>query len=201
MNQYIAWALPAVRCAVLQSPVPEGYRVVIWEPTLLRPLPGWVVRIPKGEHVLLRVRNLLFYWLWQVFTHSGYLIVALLDGNKPAHYTTIRGRDFRFPWMGARDLQVGSWTHPLHRRRGLASAALSISLSIRPAPEWRVWWTCRQDNIMSNNVARQQGLVVMSGCSRKPRFGSNLLGYFALTDAVGSSDGRVSPPVESKGEI
>ena len=200
MSQYNAWALPATSCAVRQSLVPEGYRVVVWESALLRPLPGWVVRIPKGEHVLRRVRNLIFYWLWQLCSHSGYLIVALLDGYTLAHYTVIRGHDFRFPWMGPRDLQVGSWTHPLHRRRGLASAALSIALSIRPAPEWRLWWTCRRDNVVSNNVARHQGLVVMSRCSRMRRFGTNLFGYFALTDVVAPSDIRVSSSVSQREE-
>jgi len=189
----VAWALPASYYAVPQSPVPKGYRVVIWEPSPLRLLPAWVVQIPRGERVLLRIRNLVYYRLWQFFTRSGYLIVALLEGNRLAHYTVLRGRDLRFPWMGPRDLQIGSWTHPLHRRRGLASAALSVALSIRPAPEWRVWWVCRWDNTVSNNVARRQGLVVVSSCLRKPRFGSDLLGYFTLADTGSSSNDRVSP--------
>ena len=177
-NFYLArvsegWGKP---CAL-----PRGYRLVMWKPSLLRILPLTLVRGDGAGHHLVKPYHLLFYYLYHYLLGRWYGVAIVFNGTRLAHYSVVRTRDFRFPFMGPRDLQIGPvWTNPDDRRQGIAGAVLDHLLLKTPA--LRFWWVCTQENVASNSVALHHGFALAGTGVRAPRLGTRLLGRFEIQD-------------------
>jgi SAM-dependent methyltransferase len=157
--------------------LPAGYRLVLWRPNVLRMLP---LALICGGH-LVKPYHLLFYCLYHYFLRSWYSVAIVFSGERLAHYSVVRARDFRFPCMGARDLQVGPvWTNPVDRRKGIAGAVLEHLL--RSMPAFRFWWICTPDNVASNRVALRHGFTLHGAGVRVHRLGTRLLGRFEVLE-------------------
>ena len=75
---------------------------------------------PRKADRQLRVLHLVFYWVHHLLRRRcrEYCVYLVFHGKALVHYSVVRSRDYRFPFMDAGDIQVGpAWTHPDHRRR------------------------------------------------------------------------------------
>lgn len=161
-----------------------GYRAEVWCAAPWRILPACLVR-PRGDDGLLRLGHLFFYWLHHYFALFGrdreYRILLIFRDRELAHYSIVRSRDFRFPFMGPGDLQVGPvWTHPKYRRRGLAKRALALICSRWSGAHRRIWWLCSGDNSISELVARSQEFAPVGTGDRRKIFGLRQFGSFHI---------------------
>jgi ubiquinone/menaquinone biosynthesis C-methylase UbiE/GNAT superfamily N-acetyltransferase len=162
----------------------SGYRCVTWTPGLHRVVPAALLRHQHRDSPI-RFRHLVYFWIHHYLslfrTRREYLILLVLRGEELAHYSLVRSRDFRFPFMGAGDIQVGPvWTHPNHRGRGLASYALAMIRARWADTHCRLWWVCSRDNTPSNRVATRQGLSIVGQGFRRKKLGLRLFGRFCI---------------------
>ncbi|MCL5734651.1 MAG: methyltransferase domain-containing protein [Actinobacteria bacterium] len=183
---YYAREIPCPASASGEFNVP-GYSATVWRPAPWRLLPTCLLR-PGRPDELLCLWHLFFYWLYHYLflfsTSREYNILLVFCGGELAHYSVVRSRDFRFPFMAARDLQVGPvWTHPSHRRRGVAGRALAIVCSRLSRAGGRLWWVCMEGNRPSNLVARSQGFAAAGTGYRGKVLGLRLLGSFHIEAA------------------
>lgn len=157
--------------------------ITSWRVQAFASLPQ-ICRQLKGEQHLFNRLHLLIWRLQYVLTLGRahcVLYFAALDG-KLVHYTVVQSRDFRFPFMSHRDIQVGPvWTHPMYRGKGIASTIGRLILSRLAQEGWtRVWWICRTDNEASIRTALDLGLArVGTGLHSSP-FGLRILGSYIL---------------------
>ena len=164
---------------------PENYRVVNWVPKPWCMAPSCLVRKLKDQS-LLRTCHLVFFWFHHYLRgclhKNEYRIILVFCGDDLAHFSVARTKDYRFPFMRDDDVQVGPvWTHPSHRGRGLASAALLHLLAPMAAAWRRVWWICARDNAPSNAVAVRGGFSFVGEGVRIKRWGARALGTFVET--------------------
>lgn len=119
----------------------------------------------------------------RVFRNRGYQILLIRKEGQLVHRSCIFPGYFRFPFMAARDLQVGdTWTAPTERGKGLASWALMTALRRLVTDGKTVWYICDQGNTASISVARKAGMKFVGRGVRTRRFGVNLLGKFQIVD-------------------
>jgi SAM-dependent methyltransferase len=170
--------------APLQSPVAltGDYRTVIWTPKPWCVAPFCLLR-KLNDQKLLDGRHLVFFWLHHYlrgFLHKNvYRILLVFRGNDLVHFSLVRTKDYRFPFMRDDDVQVGPvWTHPSHRGRGLALGTLLQLMPSITAAWRRVWWICLQENTPSNRVALRGGFTLIGKGVRTKRWGLRALGTF-----------------------
>jgi RimJ/RimL family protein N-acetyltransferase len=97
----------------------------------------------------------------------GAIALAIDEHSAVQGFAVLRGRDFRFPFMGPRDVQLGPvWTAEPFRRRGLAAGLCRLALNQVASPASVLWWLCRLDNQASKGVARALGLSVACSAAR-----------------------------------
>src|SRR5947207_15988399 len=63
------------------------------------------------------------WWLFhqfRVFKNQDYQVVFIRDGDRVVQRCCVLPAFFCYPFMYSGDLNVGTWTHPEYRRRGLA---------------------------------------------------------------------------------
>jgi SAM-dependent methyltransferase len=170
--------------------LPPGYRLVMWKPTVLRMFPLALMRKQSGVHHLVKPYHLLFYCLYHYLLGSWYSVAIVFRADRLAHYSVVRARDFRFSFMGPRDLQVGPvWTNPIDRRKGIAGAVLDHLLLETPA--FRFWWVCTEGNIASNLVALHRGFTLGGTGVRIQRLGTKLLGRFEILERYSPQDPEI----------
>jgi len=122
-----------------------------------------------------------FHWL-NVFSNRDYgAIVILDDDGTVVHRSMLFPRYFRFPFMSAGDLQIGStWTAPSHRGRGLATVAMEEAVRIESRPSRRFWYVIDRDNVASARVAEKAGFTLAGNGVRTRKLGARLLGAYEL---------------------
>jgi GNAT superfamily N-acetyltransferase len=130
-------------CAALQTDVPSGYSLRRMDKSLLD-LPG--IALPGDVTKMIDVVD----WDADV-VDRGCGFVALYDGQIAAHAMI----DCVVGDVG----EIGLFTHPTHRRRGLATAvsAASIAYGLDRGLS-SVVWDCYEHNIGSVGVAEKLGL-------------------------------------------
>jgi RimJ/RimL family protein N-acetyltransferase len=145
---------------------------------LWRPRPGsWR---PRGLPLLPYSVWTLFHRL-RVFPNRELGIVLIRDGELIVHSALVTPPYFRFPHMGARDVQIGAiFTHPQHRGRGLARIAISTVCR-----EWakrvdRIWYIVEDDNAASIKVIESSGFAFAGIGERTAPLGFRPFGRFRL---------------------
>jgi len=152
------------------------------------PGPEYILRIVRARLTAplppgLPTWPFLGFWLLHVlhlFRSRDHAVFVVLRDAIPVHYTTVVPKYFRFPFMGASDLLLGStWTDPRHRGRSIASSVVAEIL--RAYPGRRFWYLTRAANLASRKVALAAGLRPSGRAQRSKRFGSSLLGAYRLS--------------------
>jgi len=155
-----------------EFPLP-GLELVVWKPGIGSFRPSKLSIYPFG---ILSVMHYL-----RIVHCPDYSVFLVVKDGEPIHYATLVPKYFRYPFMGTTDLQIGPiWTHPNFRGQGIAPVVIRSILTGAHPQERRFWYVTRSDNTASMNVAKKTGLRFVGMALRKARFGSFLLGQFAL---------------------
>lgn len=152
---------PAYLFYVARSPVgrarelPGEYEWSIWRPQINRVIPHGTGQFRKRFAARWLIHQM------RLFSNRDYQV--LLIRHRPsgdlAHYSGATGRYWRWPFMGAEDMQIGdTWTHPAHRGRGLGKFALGVLLKQLARPGRRIWYVVEEDNAPSIAIARAAGM-------------------------------------------
>lgn len=154
--------------------LPEGYAAEFWTPRAGSIRPDGLGLLPFA------IWSTVFHY-GRVFRNRGYQLLLIRKGGRLVHRSCIFPGYFRFPFMAARDLQVGdTWTAPTERGKGLASWALMTALRRLATDGKTVWYICDHDNTASIGVARKAGMRLVGRGIRTRRFGVNLLGKYQI---------------------
>jgi len=101
------------------------------------------------------------------------------------HRLVVTPRWYRFPFMGARDLQIGAvWTAPAARQQGLAQLAIAEVHHRFAGEPVAFWYVIDAPNSASAALARACGYEFVATGRRTRRFGSRLLGQFVIERLV-----------------
>jgi RimJ/RimL family protein N-acetyltransferase len=148
---------------------------------------SWTLWTPRRYEVIPRGLPWMPFAIWwvmhhlRIFSNRDYGIFCVYAGGELVHRSVVSPRYFRFPFMAKDDLQIGdTWTHPAHRRRGIAAFAIQEILAACARPRRAVWYLTEADNIASIRAAEKLGFVKVGEGTRQSRWGLRLLGYFAL---------------------
>jgi RimJ/RimL family protein N-acetyltransferase len=135
--------------------LPPEYEWTIWRPSVTRIAPSGSGRFRK---------RFAFRWLMhqlRLLSNREYqvLLIRHRQSGELAHYSGTTGRYWRWPFMGAADMQIGDiWTNPAHRGRGLGKFALAVLLKQLARPGRRIWYVVGADNVASIAIARAAGM-------------------------------------------
>lgn len=88
---------------------------------------------------------------------------------------------YRFPFMSARDLQIGAvWTAPTARRRNLARVAIAEAHRRFADGTGRFWYVTEEENHASAALARSCGYRLAAIGERTRSFGLAALGQYVI---------------------
>jgi len=127
------------------------------------------------------------------FANRDFRLYLIWEGDRIAHLSAVIPGSFRFPFMGSRDLQIGStWTHPEYQRRGLATAAASTVIAQMRGKGRAFWYFTDSDNPASVRVAQRVGFVRVGTGHRVNPLGLRWLGHWVVSEAspVATEPGR-----------
>jgi GNAT superfamily N-acetyltransferase len=153
--------------------LPE-YEAELWRP-------GWARIVPPS----LGLKFALWWVLHslRLFRNRDYSALIIRYRGHVVHRTCLIPRYFRWPFMRDQDLQVSStWTHPAHRRRGLAAYALQAAASQWAGHGRTLWYVTHDHNRPSLAVCRSVGFSLLAEADRTERFGLRILGQLVLVD-------------------
>lgn len=170
---YIA-ALPVSRP---NRTLPPGFACEMWRPGMFRFKANGLPFFP-----------FIVWWVFHVlhvFTNRDYGLFIIRRGDKVVHRSVVTPGYFRFPFMGARDIQVGdTWTDPQERGKGLATIALEHILATCSCPQRNCWYIVEPENEASIRVVEKAGLTLAGYGIRTRRLGLGVLGQFVLTESM-----------------
>tara|TARA_R110000850_G_scaffold252262_1_gene377463 strand:+ start:264 stop:806 length:543 start_codon:yes stop_codon:yes gene_type:complete len=153
--------------------VDAGVRSRLWRPASDEAGPEVFMGFP---HIVYRL-----FHKFGIFSNSDYSALCLdsLENGATLHVSTIFPRFFRFPFMGADDLQIGAtFTQPEARGRRLGRIALVLAAQ-NLAESGRVfWYVTEASNVASCKVAEGAGFELFATGRRKDRFGIGLLAAY-----------------------
>jgi RimJ/RimL family protein N-acetyltransferase len=122
------------------------------------------------------------HWL-RFFRNRHYSVLLIRSNGRIVHRTCLIPRYFRWPFMADQDLQVSStWTHPEHRRRGLAAFALQFATTKWARDGRKLWYVTHDDNVSSLAVCHKIGFRLRDQATRTERFGLRIFGQLVLLD-------------------
>ena len=151
----------------------QKYTFVLWKPSLSSLAPKG---IPMTPYVV--------WWLFHClnfFYNHDYAIFLIYDEGHLIHRSCIFPGYFRFPFMQKQDLQIGdTWTDPAYRGRGLAVIAMTETIRKCAKQNRDFWYLVAEDNASSIRVAEKAGFKLFGRGVRTKRFGSRMLGAFAV---------------------
>jgi GNAT superfamily N-acetyltransferase len=121
-----------------------------------------------------------------VFANRDYSALFIDDAaGRTLHVSYIFPRFFRFPFMTADDLQVGSThTEPDARGRGLARRALVEAARRLAHPGRRFWYLTEASNAASCTVAEKAGFDLVGIGRRIPRLGIGALSAYRMIEPI-----------------
>ncbi len=141
----------------------------VFRPSLLRMKPYGIPVWPFLVYYLLHVLRF--------FRSRDYAVYLVRQNGQYVHYTTVLPKFFRHPDAALDDLIIGpSWTHPEHRRHGLAHACLVRILKDYEGRHH--WYFVRKANLASQLVAAKAGMHLTGEAYRTKWVGIRLLGSF-----------------------
>lgn len=164
------------RLADLRAMTPD-YQFRFWQPGTLLETP------PAVEGVTYKIYSA--FHRFHVFSNPDYGACILEKAGSPAgHVASVFPRFFRFPFMGADDLQIGAtFTVPEARGRRLAPRAILEAVALLGKPGRRFWYLTEQSNTASCRAAEQAGLLLAGYGTREPRLGLSVLSAYRMTAA------------------
>lgn len=157
------------------------------------PLPGTSTRLwrplwdgfpPPGSR---RLSNAI-WWAFEgagLFARDGFAELSIWRDKRMLHRMIVTPRWYRFPFMDARDLQLGDlWTHPDARGRGLARAAVGEALRRFGGGGTNFWYLTPSNNQQSIRLIESCGFsFIGTGCRTRP-LGNPWLGRFKLDERI-----------------
>jgi RimJ/RimL family protein N-acetyltransferase len=138
--------------------LPAEYVWSIWKPTRKNMMPNGMAQYRK------RLASRWFMHQLGLFSNRHYqvLVIRHAPSRDIVHYSGATGHYWRWPFMRAEDMQIGdTWTHPTHRRRGLARFALVQLLGQLAQPDRHIWYVVEEDNAASIAVAEAGGMTLV----------------------------------------
>ena len=172
---YRFYRMDTSAAAASQVPLPEGCRSRLWRPSLTSLKPPEMPRLPFLVWGL-------FHHL-RIFRNRDYAILIISSGGKMIHCSLVIPPYFKFPFMAARDLQIGdTWTDPEQRGKGLAARAIEEILKQMGNPGRAFWYLVREDNAASIKVAEKQGFRCVGLGSKRAPFGLPVIGRYLLEE-------------------
>ena len=162
------------------------YEWGFWKPTRNEIMPNGIRQLRKRFALRWLTHQL------HLFSNRDYQVLVVRHGptGEIVHYSGATGRYWRWPFMGAGDMQIGdTWTHPAHRGRGLGKFALVKLLQQLERPGRRMWYIVEDDNIPSIAVAEAAGMrLAGTGGRTHPRV-LRFLHAYELRSAVDNARG------------
>lgn len=131
-------------------------------------------------------RRLVNYWWWALaraggFSRPGFAVLRIERAGRTVQRLIVSPRWYRFPFMGAGDLQIGDvWTSPEARRRKLATAAIAEAHRRFARGGTRIWYVADERNGPSAAFARACGCRLVAVGRRTRRFGTALFGQYVI---------------------
>lgn len=178
MSRHLFYAIDAGQPLDCAAVLPDGYSVKIWQPARdglpVPPLP---------------FRPFAAWWLFdrlRIFANRGVGVLMILKDQRLVHRSLVTPRWYRFPDMGKDDLQIGdTWTHPDHRKKGLARAAIGAIHGHWDSRYRRMWYLVDDGNLASVAVIEACGYRLAGEGERTKPFGLSPLGRFVIRDRPG----------------
>ncbi len=108
-----------------------------------------------------------------------YCIYVIRHNRKCVHTSHVIGKVWRFPFMGAGDIEIGPcWTATEYRRRGFYTAVIQrILYDFR---KHRAWMLTHEANIASIRGIKKEGLNLAGKGRRTKPFGFRFFGRFVF---------------------
>lgn len=166
------------RCDLIEAPVPapslpRDAKFRLWRPDVEGfPPPG--SRRPSN----------LFWWAMAKagkFARAGFAEVAIEQRGRLVHRLIVTPAWYRFPFMGAHDLQIGDvWTSPRARRQQLARTAVAEVHRRFGLEKSRIWYVTDCDNLASQALAKSCGYRLVGRGRKTRRFGTAFLGQYVI---------------------
>jgi RimJ/RimL family protein N-acetyltransferase len=139
---------------------------------------------PRGSR---RLSNI-FWWLLSrvgAFARGGFTEICIEQDGRPVHRLIVTPAWFRFPFMSARDLQIGDvWTAPDARRQQLARAAIAEAHRRFADENACFWYVTDADNAASAALAQSCGYRLVATGRRTRPSGLPLLGRYVIEQLV-----------------
>jgi RimJ/RimL family protein N-acetyltransferase len=175
LSRHLFYVIDAERPLACSAARPEGYSAKIWKPARdglpADPLP---------------LRPFAIWWLFdrlRIFANRQVGVLMIQKGPHLVHRSLVTPRWYRFPDMGKDDLQIGdTWTHPDHRGKGLAKAAIAAIHDRWAGGHRRMWYLVGDDNRASVAVIEACGYRLAGVGERTRPFGLSPLGRFVIRD-------------------
>ena len=139
---------------------------------------------PRGSR---RLSNHLWWILAKTgaFARSGFTEICIEQEEKLLHRLIVTPAWFRFPFMSARDLQIGDvWTAPGARRQHLARVAMAEAHRRFAGEAACFWYVTDEGNVASAALAQSCGYRLIAKGRRTLRFGTALLGQYVIDQFV-----------------
>ncbi len=101
------------------------------------------------------------------------------------HYTrSSPGHVIRTPFMAKGDAKFSTWTHELHRGKGLSTFAAKTLMKDFENGNFYFWWYCNNDNEASKRVAEKLGFAFAGkGMYQEKKFGLSLLRGYSIVES------------------
>lgn len=117
----------------------------------------------------------------RAFARPDFTEIRIEREGRVLHRLIVTPRWYRFPFMAARDLQVGDvWTSPAARRKQLGRAAIAEAHRLFDKDAGKFWYVADADNLASAALARSCGYRLVATGRRTRRLGTSLFGQFVI---------------------
>lgn len=152
--------------------LPHDYRLVAWEPSLLRPIPDNIAFEKIGF-----LKNWVFHAPRFLSGRNQYSVYSLMTGPNVITQCILTPGSSRYRFMAPDDMQFGLvYTSPDYRQKKFASLMIKAILG-RAGKSNTYWWITEPDNFASRKVAEGAGFKLVSKAVRKSVMGFS---YYTL---------------------
>jgi RimJ/RimL family protein N-acetyltransferase len=179
---YLFYSLGPKERPVAPPPLPPDYSCRLWRPSPFGLRPPGAGFYP---YVAFWVMHRLHF-----FAHGDYAVFLIRFGKDLVFQAAVTPPDFRYPFMGAGDVQVGNvLTDPQHRGRGLAPFSLASIIEAMRADGRTFWYVTEETNVASRRAAEKAGFSIAGVGNRSSLLGLPFLVRYRMV-ATGPGGNR-----------